>query len=376
LLAALSLDTTDVTLRTRAIESLGLVGRAGQDAPLLDALGDEHPQIRLAAALSLRKVGAARSAQLLLDRLERLADQDRGAVGLALAGPLSVTTDGAVVERVERLVATSEGKERSLLVEALGAVPGALGGTALTRLSARGGAIRAKVVEALAQHPEAWSRTRSFVGDPDASVRANAVWALGSLRHAEDAKLLAGLIADRDPAVAGNAVAAFARVSRGAANAPGVLCGLLTDSRPYVRTNALAGLFTLGKRCARGPERTILVGDRFDLARATAARLVSGVASTEPALDRAALTRCVDEDTSADVAAACKVAVPTDPKSVPVSVYVVPAGESSPVPLAPFALVRADGFVRLGISDERGSVYEHDCPRGVVRLAIPAALAM
>jgi HEAT repeat protein len=377
LLAALALDTTDVGLRMRAIQSLGLVGRAGQDASLLAALGDEHPQVRLAAALSLRRVGAASSAPLLLDRLERLADQDRGAVGLALAGPMSVTSDAAVVARVERLVTVSEGKERALLVEALGAVPGALGGAALARLSVRaGGAIRAKVVEALAQHPEEWGKIRGFVGDPDASVRANAAWALGSLRHAEDANLLLPLVADRDPAVSGNAVAAFSRVARADSKAPSTLCGLLADSRPYVRTNALAGLRALGRRCAHGPERAVLVSDRFDLARATAARLVTTIASPEAALDRAALTRCVDEDTSAEVAAACKAAVPIpDAKGVAVSVYVVPAGESLPLPIAPFALVRADGFVRLGITDERGSVYEHDAPRGVVRLAVPAPLA-
>jgi hypothetical protein len=37
--------------------------------------------------------------------------------------------------------------------------------------------------------------------------------------------------------------------------------------------------------------------------------------------------------------------------------------------------MRADGFVRLGLTDERGAVEEPDAPRGTVRLALPAALA-
>jgi hypothetical protein len=58
-----------------------------------------------------------------------------------------------------------------------------------------------------------------------------------------------------------------------------------------------------------------------------------------------------------------------------VMVYVVPIGESDPSPLAPFALVRADGTMRLGVTDRRGVVFEHDAPRGEVTLAVPAPLA-
>ena len=120
----------------------------------------------------------------------------------------------------------------------------------------------------------------------------------------------------------------------------------------------------------------MLANDAFDTARAAAARLLNDVPSPEPALDRAAVTRCIDEDGSAEVAAACKAPPsPRETKSAPVSVYVVPSGESVPVPRAPFALVRADGFVRLGVTDERGSMHEHDAPRGIVRLGVPAPLA-
>ena len=255
LLAALSLDTSDVGLRVRALTALGLVGRTGDDAALLAAIGDEHAPVRLAAALSLRRVGAAESAAPLLDRLERSADQDRAALALALFGPLTVTTDPRIVDRVERLVAVADERERSLLVEALGVVPGALGSAALVRaFASASAATRAKIVEALASHAEKADLVRSLVGDAEPSIRANAVWAVGSFARPQDARLLQGLLADRDPAVSGDAAGALARVSvREPGTTPGVLCGLLSDPRPYVRTNALAGLRLLGRRCAGGP---------------------------------------------------------------------------------------------------------------------------
>src|SRR5262249_44604871 len=121
---------------------------------------------------------------------------------------------------------------------------------------------------------------------------------------------------------------------------------------------------------------TVLASDPFDAARAAAAGLIAEVASAEGALDRAVITRCIDEDTNADVAAACRKPLKRlDPGTVAVSVYVVPEGEATPAPRAPFALAFADGFVRLGVTDERGSVFEHDAPRGLMRLAIPAPLA-
>ncbi|HEX4335996.1 MAG TPA: HEAT repeat domain-containing protein [Polyangiaceae bacterium] len=378
LLSALALDTSDVALRVRAIEGLGMVGRSGDDSALLAALGDEHATVRLAAALALRRAGGAETATPLLDRLERAADQDRGALALALFGPMTVTTDPRIVARVEELAAVADDGERALLIEALGAVQGPVGSAALVRLVAKGTiTTRAKIVEALASHPERIAVVRSLASDADPSVRANATWALGALGHAEDIPLLERLSADRDPSVSGDAVAALARVSvANPASTPGILCGLLTDSRPYVRTNALAGLRVLGRRCAHGPERSVLATDSFDLARVAAARLLSDVPSTEAALDRSALTRCNDEETDADVAAACKApGGPRVARTAPVSVYVVPAGEGAPVPHTPFALIRADGFVRLGITDARGSAHEHDAPSGVVRLAVPAPLA-
>ncbi len=46
-----------------------------------------------------------------------------------------------------------------------------------------------------------------------------------------------------------------------------------------------------------------------------------------------------------------------------------------PAPRAPFALVRPDGSMRLGVADRRGELFEFAVPPGTVRLAVPAPLA-
>ncbi|WP_233561360.1 hypothetical protein, partial [Sorangium cellulosum] len=64
-----------------------------------------------------------------------------------------------------------------------------------------------------------------------------------------------------------------------------------------------------------------------------------------------------------------------------VVVFVVPfdagrdgAARDAPAPRAPFALVRADGLMRLGVADRRGELFERGAPRGPIRLAVPAPL--
>ena len=62
-------------------------------------------------------------------------------------------------------------------------------------------------------------------------------------------------------------------------------------------------------------------------------------------------------------------------ESAPLLVFVVPDGKSFPVPLAPYALLRADGFIRSGRADRRGAIFERALPKGEVTLLVPAALA-
>jgi len=52
---------------------------------------------------------------------------------------------------------------------------------------------------------------------------------------------------------------------------------------------------------------------------------------------------------------------------------IIPAGRDTPSPAQPFALLRADGLIRLGDSDRRGQVFEVAAPRGALSLLEPAA---
>jgi HEAT repeat protein len=315
---------------------------------------------------------------VLLDRLERAAAQDRDALAIAVAGPVAAATDAAVVARVVALAGQDASPRRDALIEAAGAAPGPLAVPALSSFAARSvdPSARAKVAEALAGKPEALKTLLDLARDGEPSVRANAVWALGSLADAAagepHVQALRAALADADAAVASNAAAALGRLLvRGVKLAP-VLCAALTSGRAYVRANALAGLRHAGVRCAGGEER-VLLDDSVDLVRAAAARLV---AVTPTAEDRVRLARCVDEEVSPDVAAACaaSAAAPGTPHRTPggLTVYVVPAGGTEPVPRAAFALVLPDGFVRLGQADLRGSVFERDAPKGTFRLALAA----
>jgi HEAT repeat protein len=381
-LVALATDADDVALRVAAIDALGNVRAEAHEVVLLEALQDEEATVRLAAALALRRTASPRSARALLDALSRRAEQDREALVLALAGSLSRTADRGIVERVARVTAASRFGERDALIEALGHAPGELGSAPLVRLGERSSAWsdRAKVAEALASHAEAAPAVRRLVRDHDARVRAAATWSLGDVGTADDLRLLGELQRDADVTVAANAAGAVARVATRvrSARAGALLCSALADKRSFVRASALRGLRLLSARCASGVELKLLHDDS-ELVRASAATLLRAAPARHAdqlQVEANALERCATQDLSGRVAAACGEPAPRLPRTVaPVLVFVVPSGESEPVPNAPFTLLRADGLLRFGTTDRRGAAFEHAAPRGFVSLEVAAPLA-
>jgi hypothetical protein len=159
--------------------------------------------------------------------------------------------------------------------------------------------------------------------------------------------------------------------------ATAALCSGLGDFRSYVRVNALVGLGVLEVRCDGGQvERRLLAQDSSEMVRRAAARLLRGPSSSRPSKEDAqALSRCLAEDKSGMVASACRVAPVAPGAPSPVVVFVVPDGRSSPAPLSPYSLELADGFIRSGIADRRGAIFEAEAPRGEVRLVVPGPLA-
>lgn len=379
-LAPLVTDSDDARLRAAAIEALGMLGPAGQDDALISALDADESGVRMAAAVALSRSASGAAAHTLLDRLERAAEQDRAAIEIALGGALARATNSTDIARTEHLLGVSRGGERDALIEALGRVPGKRGSTLLVALVANGAGVadRAKVAEALAVHPEALPVLDRLARDADGSVRANAVWSLGAVAGRAELPLLGAALGDPDVAVAGNAAAALGRLGKRGLASTADLCRAVDDTRSYVRANALAGLRVAGKRCGNGDRaRQLLSSDHSEVVRRAAADLVANVAGADAATDRSALAHCAADDPSGAVATACSAPGTTLPRETePVAVFVVPLGEASPVSRAPFALVLADGLMRLGVADRRGEVYEAAAPRGAVSLAVPAPLAL
>jgi hypothetical protein len=311
--------------------------------------------------------------------LESESDADRASLALALLGPLSRSKDPTLLVRTLRLARASAGPLRDALIEAAGGMPSAGTGLALASFSEGAGAsTRAKVAEALKTHGDQAESLKRATADPDASVRANAVWSLGFVARSTDLSALQGALGDQDAAVAANGAAALAQLAqRLLPSRPEVissLCASLEHSGAYVRANALAGLGLLEARCVSGTERWLLARDPEALVRGRAAQLLRRAPSAQPDQDAQALERCREQEVIGAVASACAPSPPDSPPSGhrPLTVFVVPPGAIAPEPQAPFALVLPNGLVRLGLSDSRGVVYEALAPRGRVSLSVPA----
>ncbi len=386
--------TKPASLRVAVIEALGTLGVSSKsvDAALLDALHGNSDTLRRAAAGAIADVGRDAAAAALLHRLGVAAEQDRAAIGLALSGALSRSVAPKLVRTVAGALVSAAGPTRDALIEGLGRMHTDEARAVLVKLS-RGSDVddRRKVAEALAGHPGSEATLLASLADADAGVRANAAWSLTRVGGAAAVPKLAVALGDVDVAVAGNAAIAIARAAASAKKpqmAVKPLCAALEDFRGYVRAGALTGLHEIRRTCAK-PDviRRVLRHDRSWRARLAAAKLLhlhlasakpsTGTSSAEE-LDRRALARCASEDRDASVAFQCaRPAAPTPSSGIThgVLVYVVPNGKTAPIPRAPFALVLADGSMRLGVADRRGAFFESAAPAGSLTLAVPAALA-
>jgi HEAT repeat protein len=371
------------SLRVAALEALGELRptSAAVDRALFEAVDSPYAQVRLAAAQALARVARPGAATSLLARLLGAAEQDRDALGTALSGVLARATDPAIAVTTRDALRTAPEAARDALIEGLGRMRGRAALQALLALQPISNLDdRRKLAEALGGHAEAGSSLRALLGDPDASVRANAVWSLGTVGAADSAPLVAKLLVDPNVAVAGNAAAALGRIAaraKGPSLAAPALCAALSDARSYVRANALSGLRAANASCPDADAALrLLARDPADAVRLAAASYLAERAPEPASTEARALRRCESEDRSPEVAARCAAPAPPPPHGTDdVTIYVVPDGGSLPMPRAPFALVRPDGYLRLGLADRRGALFEAGVPRGTLRLAVPAPLA-
>jgi HEAT repeat protein len=346
---------------------------------LLEALASAHYPIRWTAAVALRQVGSAGASAALLERILNGTTEQREAAAVAAFGPLARTSEPALLRDVERALAASSGPVRDALIEALGNAPGVAGAAPLLRaLAGAGRATRAKIAEVLALHPEAAPEVVRLTLDPDPPVRANAAWTIGQIGSSEHLPALVALIEDRSAPVAATAVAAIGLLGSRQAPAPArVLCRLLDDDRGYVRANTLAALRLTHQACGDSAAvRWALLHDPVEEVRIAAAEFLRARRGEGANAD--ALARCARRDASGQVALACaapraaSLAKPSSAKTTAVSVLVASGSESGTNPRVPFALVRADGLLRAGWADRRGSALEAHAPTGTLRLALPA----
>jgi hypothetical protein len=158
------------------------------------------------------------------------------------------------------------------------------------------------------------------------------------------------------------------------------LCSGLSDARPYVRANAIGALSLTGGACEAASPRDLLLRDPSEAVRLAAAdavaRAVTKPGSKPADADARALVRCTAEDRNATVAERCAhpSSVATSGSTEEVAIYVVSDGHNVPEGRAPFALVLADGVVRLGVADRRGEIFETGAPSGTIRLGVPSPL--
>jgi HEAT repeat protein len=366
----------DIALRSRALSALGFLGEAGQWPTLWHALDDDSGSVRLAAASALGRLTLPGRAAALLDRLERTTEQDRPLLLLALGGTLSVEHDPAIARRLAGLLARAREGERDGLIELLGRMPA---NEAIAQLATLAGASsfaadRAKFAEALAAHPSERTRLLPLLGDPSVRVRANAAWSLAEIGTAADRAALEKALREEAPSVAGNALTALARIARREhGQVASLACPMLGDDRAILRALSLRALRLTGERCSSGREASALSGDHAEFVRRSAAALLRDVSRGKP--DELLLTRARDHDPSGAVAAECELGPQSRAIEArdPTLIVIIPAGQDAPVPGQPFALLRADGLVRLGISDRRGQVFEVAAPRGALSLLEPVA---
>jgi HEAT repeat protein len=360
----------DLSLRTQALAALGWIGEAGQFPALLRALDDESGSVRLAAALALGRLPLTGQTLTLLDRLQKSSQQMRPLLLLALGGTVSVSRDPRVLSRLLSLLGDAQGGERDALIELLGRMPmpEATASLAQFALGSPVPAERAKFAEALAAQPAERTRLARLLGDASATVRANAAWSLGEIANPSDGALLTVALRDSDVSVAGNALSALARIAlRSHTQIATTACPFSSDPRRLMRALSMRALRLTGERCEHGEERTVLARDRWEFARMSAAALLRDV--PRGAADEEVLTRARDRDPSGAVAAECS--APSARKASgaePTVIVVIPAGDDLPRPEQPFALLRADGLVRLGVSDRRGQVFEVAAPLGSLSL--------
>ncbi len=397
----------DRTLRLAAIDALGVLGPVTVGAPasgtpqtqttdadgarddvLVPLLSDPDSGLRLHAAIALARAGGPTAAAALEGKLGASEETDRAALLTALAGILSRGATEASIKRLDHELELSAGADRDAVLVAMARAKTPLALPSLVRFSksefvedrrAVATLISARSASTGDTHSDAAPLATALLADGDASVRAQAAWALGSIGDASSAPALLKLAGSGDMDSSIDATAALGRIaarSHATADAATWLCPLLDHTHTYVRANALAGLALSGARCGDGAkERRLLLDDESDVVRNAAARALRKSVATHPdPEDARALDACAVNDRSGTIARTCRAPLEPSRGTSPLLVYVVSDDGTAPVAKSAYAIVLSDGLVHVGTTDRRGAVFDAVTPNGDVTLDRPSAM--
>jgi HEAT repeat protein len=381
----------DRTLRLAAIDALGVLGPLpGADAATLDArddvlvplLAETDAGLRLHAALALSRAGGAKAEGAIFDKLGASEETDRAALLTALGGMLSRTATDASIKRLDHELELSAGADRDAVLVAMARAKTPASMPSITRASKSEFVEDRRAIATLLPAraaSEVGAIGNALLADADASVRAQAAWAMGSIGDASSANALVAMAKGGDMDSSIDAAAALGRIAGRAHakdRASAWLCPLLESAHPYVRANALAGLALSGARCQDGAkERRLLLDDENDVVRSAAARAIRKSVTTNPdPEDARALDACAVGDRSGAVARTCRGAGGASVATSPLLLYVISEDSTVPVAKSAYAIVLADGLVHVGTTDRRGAVFDPVTPSGDVSLDRPSAM--
>ena len=300
-------------VRMRSVEALEQVG-AQAEGPLLLALDDTDPEIRIRAAVALERLGVPAR---LIDAIER--DEDAGDATETLArfgnaGARELLAEGlahqsaavrrAMVEAIRRAGRRDLGTELvhvarkdadpALRADALDVLR-ALGvregiAAALDHLNDADQRVRTAAMLLLGQlgGPELTDRIRSRASDPDPLVRAATATALGLTQARDAGDDFIRLLKDPNPTV--RAAAAHGAADANVREAAATILGMLTDPDQTAQREAVLALGRLGDRATA----TALVKRLANATPEVRDAIASAVTQLDPEQVPALLDRLID----------------------------------------------------------------------------------
>lgn len=233
-------------VRIAAARAIGDVQNESAVDALLDEMADENPLVRAAAVEALGRIRSPKS----VDILSRASteDPDRNVREVALAALRRVST-GAVTPLIQAL-AGNDLSERIRAVSQLLEQGKASVLPLAELLSNEEPTVRASAAEvlgALGDSSALNALIMSAIADTDDRVRLSATTALGRVKHARSAQVLAGLLEDEDSKIVAAAAGGLENLSELAVDP---VFGLLNHESADVRVRATGVLGRLRHRGA------------------------------------------------------------------------------------------------------------------------------